>query len=292
MYKPLVSVCLVTYNQEHYIAQCLDSIVNQKVDFDFEVIVSDDLSMDRTREIILDYAEKYDFIKPVLRNVNLGPYKNFVETHKLAKGEFVCHCDGDDYWLPGKLKTQVAFMLANPQCNITWTRMLIQNEKNSSCIEDNIPVSFVGKKFYAGDIIRLVAIGLHSSKMYRNCQVDLPDFEAVDYLMNVLEVRDGFASFASNEPLGVYRVGMGIASIGSGTRIIINKCHNFFQIRFPELVDAINSSALTLSIIELKNLRFRNSLRYLNAFKFGNIINTLKMTFENVKLTKYLKFPK
>ncbi|MDZ3990440.1 hypothetical protein PspTeo4_01112 [Pseudomonas sp. Teo4] len=62
-----VSVCIVTYNQERYIAQCLQSIVDQEVSFDFEVLVSDDASSDRTPEIISEFSRQYpDLIKPFL----------------------------------------------------------------------------------------------------------------------------------------------------------------------------------------------------------------------------------
>ena len=63
-----VSVCIVTYNQERYIAQCLQSIVDQVVGFDFEVLVSDDASSDRTPEIISEFARRYpNLIKPFLK---------------------------------------------------------------------------------------------------------------------------------------------------------------------------------------------------------------------------------
>ena len=58
MRKTKVSVCVVTYNQEKFIEQCLQSIVDQEANFDFEVLVADDCSTDRTREIIKIFAEK------------------------------------------------------------------------------------------------------------------------------------------------------------------------------------------------------------------------------------------
>ena len=57
--KPLVSVCVVAYNQEEYIEQCLMSIIDQKTNFEFEIIVSDDFSSDNTSKIIKKISEKY-----------------------------------------------------------------------------------------------------------------------------------------------------------------------------------------------------------------------------------------
>lgn len=64
----LVSVYCLAYNHEKYIRDCLDGFVKQKTNFNFEVIVHDDASTDRTAEIIMEYAKKYpDIIKPICR---------------------------------------------------------------------------------------------------------------------------------------------------------------------------------------------------------------------------------
>ena len=56
---PLVSVCVQTYNQENYIANCIESILVQLTDFDFEIVIGDDDSTDRTRDICIEYAKKH-----------------------------------------------------------------------------------------------------------------------------------------------------------------------------------------------------------------------------------------
>ncbi|MDE4942717.1 glycosyltransferase family 2 protein, partial [Francisella tularensis] len=61
-----VSVCVMTYNQEKYIGPCLESLVTQETDFDFEIIVGDDFYTDGTRDVIQEYQKKFpDIIKPV-----------------------------------------------------------------------------------------------------------------------------------------------------------------------------------------------------------------------------------
>ena len=121
-----VSVCVVTYNQERYIAECLQSLVDQETNFNFEVIVSDDCSTDRTPEIIKDFQRRYpNIIKPILHKKNMGAYKNFIFVHKQAKGKYVAHMDGDDYALPGKLQIQADYLDHNAECNIVWTHILV-----------------------------------------------------------------------------------------------------------------------------------------------------------------------
>ena len=77
-----LSVFVVTYNQEQYIRQCLDSIVMQQVNFDYEVIIGEDCSTDNTPAICDEYAEKYPFIKVYHHPNNLGLLNKKLSKHK------------------------------------------------------------------------------------------------------------------------------------------------------------------------------------------------------------------
>ena len=73
-----LSVCIITYNQEKYLPQALDSILNQEHNYSYEIIVGEDCSTDNTRKVLEDYATKYpDIIKPIYNNHNLGLLKNY-----------------------------------------------------------------------------------------------------------------------------------------------------------------------------------------------------------------------
>lgn len=113
--KPVVSVVVLTYNQEQYIAQALDSILNQERNFSIEVLVNDDCSSDKTAEIVKQYQQKYpDVIKAYLQPVNSGAMKSYYNMLKLCRGKYFMNLAGDDYWLPGKMKLQFEFMEKNP----------------------------------------------------------------------------------------------------------------------------------------------------------------------------------
>ena len=122
--NPLVSVIVVTYQQALYINQCLDSILAQESNFDFEILVGEDASTDGTREICLDYAKKYpNRIRLFLHSrenviyINGTPTGRYNMLYNLnaAKGKYVAFCEGDDYWTdPMKLQKQVDFLEANP----------------------------------------------------------------------------------------------------------------------------------------------------------------------------------
>ena len=120
-----VSVCVVTYNQEKYIAECLDSLVSQETDFKFEIIVGEDCSTDGTRAIVQQYVDKYpDIVKPIFHKNNVGAVENIKQVYIAAKGRYIAHIDGDDMALPTKLQEQFNILEKNPQAIICSHNML------------------------------------------------------------------------------------------------------------------------------------------------------------------------
>jgi len=292
--SPKVTVCLVTYNQEDYISECLESVVTQVTNFDFEIIVSDDLSTDRTREIVEKFSEKHPNIKTLYRDRNIGAYENFIDTHDRATGEYICHLDGDDYWLPGKLQKQADFLDANHECNLVWTKFFYKkgDEIASGLINDDDP--FWERKFFRGDLISYMALGTNSSLMYRRSSrlVERPNFDVIDYFKNVEAVNDGYASFVSNEPLCVYRVGIGIASSGTYTVSLILNSMNYFWHKYPTNRSDLFCSALLISYSCLKKKRGILFLRFFTlAIKCFSPL-AIKKLMQAIKVYQKLKIPK
>ncbi|HTW93005.1 MAG TPA: glycosyltransferase [bacterium] len=114
---PRVSVSMITYNHERYIAQAIDSVLAQKVDFDYEVVIGEDCSTDRTRSIVESYARQHpDKIRLVLSETNIGGNRNGLRTYSACRGEYTAFLEGDDYWTsPHKLQRQVDFLEQNPK---------------------------------------------------------------------------------------------------------------------------------------------------------------------------------
>jgi glycosyltransferase involved in cell wall biosynthesis len=117
-----VSVLVTAFNHEKYIEQALESVLVQKVGFNYEIIVGEDCSTDSTREIVVRLHEKFpERIQLFLPEQNLGAYGNriFGEILQLAKGCYVALLDGDDYWTDCyKLQKQADFLDAHPECAI------------------------------------------------------------------------------------------------------------------------------------------------------------------------------
>lgn len=113
----MVSVTVLTYNQEKWIAQTLDSILNQKTNYSFEVIIGEDWSTDGTRAICQQYVDKYDNVFLAPQDHNLGLIGNWANTKKYVSGKYMMGCAGDDFWHnPNKLQLQVDFMEQHPEC--------------------------------------------------------------------------------------------------------------------------------------------------------------------------------
>lgn len=117
--SPLVSVCIATYQHADFIKDCIEGALKQETDFDFEIIIGEDASQDGTREICINYAEKYtDKIRLFLRNRETSQLYdtkgNFVcrfngkWNRESARGKYIALCEGDDYWTdPLKLQKKV-----------------------------------------------------------------------------------------------------------------------------------------------------------------------------------------
>lgn len=116
-YRPMVSVIVLTYNHEKYIKQALDSILRQKVNFDYEILIGDDASTDNTVKVLKEYKSKYSkIIKLFLNEVNLGATRNAYNLLVNAKGKYLATCEGDDYWTDdNKLQIQVEFLEKNKE---------------------------------------------------------------------------------------------------------------------------------------------------------------------------------
>lgn len=134
----MVSISCITYNHEKYIRHCLDSLLMQKTNFKYDIIVHDDASTDNTANIIREYEKKYpDVIKPIYQSENqyskgikIGP--NFITP--IIKGKYVAFCEGDDFWTdPYKLQKQFDIMEKNPDCSICTHRVeeVLENEQDN-----------------------------------------------------------------------------------------------------------------------------------------------------------------
>jgi glycosyltransferase involved in cell wall biosynthesis len=216
-----VSVSMITYNHEKFIAQAVDSVLAQKTDFDYEILIGEDDSSDRTREIVKAYKEEYpEKIRLFLNDRKNVIYIdgrptgrwNFVNNLKHAHGHYVALLEGDDYWTsPDKLQRQVDFLDSHPDCAICFhaVRKLYEDEnrdvqsfnpsvsKEISTIEDLFEQNFMAA----------------CSVMFRNRLFgEFPDWYYTvpvgDWPLHILNAQYGNIGYIEQE-MAVYRIHSG-----------------------------------------------------------------------------------
>jgi len=210
-----VSVCVVTYNQESYIAECLESLIEQKTDFEFEIIVGEDCSTDNTRAIVQKYIEKHpSLIVPLFYEKNVGAAENIRRVYEKARGKYIAHMDGDDIAMPNKLQKQFNILESNPQAIIC--------SHDVSCVSFNnqlkkSPWHHPEGQYSFLDLVKKLPFFAHSSKFFRvrddiNLSSILCDNDALDIELHLYQLQKG-TLFHIGENLGIYRVGVGMSAV-------------------------------------------------------------------------------
>lgn len=165
--EPLVSGEMITYNHEEYIAQAIEGVLMQKTDFPFELVIGEDCSTDRTREIVLDYQKKYpEIIRVITSDKNVGMHKNGLRTNKACRGKYIAFCEGDDYWTdPLKLQKQVDFLERHPDCGLVHTEYDVLIDKTGKRIlnqhtrqSDHIPQGDVYEQLLYANFIATCSV--------------------------------------------------------------------------------------------------------------------------------------
>ena len=110
-----VSIICTNYNKGDWVREAIDSFLNQKTNFGFEIIIIDDASTDHSYEIIQEYQNKFPEKVRTFRNeVNLGITRTWKKVCQEAKGQYIARCDSDDFWTdPLKLQKQVDMLDAS-----------------------------------------------------------------------------------------------------------------------------------------------------------------------------------
>ena len=126
-----VSVVVVTYNHVNYIRECLNGILSQRTNFEYEIILGDDESNDGTRKICEEYAQKFPsiirfFLHSRANNIRVNNRPtgrfNFLYNLNMTNGKYICYCEGDDYWIDSyKLSKQVDYFSANNDFGLVHT---------------------------------------------------------------------------------------------------------------------------------------------------------------------------
>lgn len=121
----MIGVCIATYNQEKYIAQCIESVLMQICTWPIRIYIGNDCSTDRTTSICQQFANEHSHIVLINREHNLGLTANTIQLLQQIREdgcEYIAMLDGDDYWLStDKLQQQIEYLRAHPECGLVHT---------------------------------------------------------------------------------------------------------------------------------------------------------------------------
>lgn len=220
--KPLVSICMITYNQSAYIKQALESVLDQECNFEFEVILSNDSSIDDSDLFIRKIIElhpKGRKVKYFNHSKNLGMAKNLAFAYGNCQGEYIAMCEGDDYWIDKyKLEKQIDFLEKNPSFSICYHPVNVLFPDGKTEIDFDVK-GIIEKN--ESTIFDLAVLGnyIHTpSVVFRKILIDFPSNFFLspigDFFIWMLIAQHGNIKRLS-EPMAVYRYGVGVHSLSS-----------------------------------------------------------------------------
>ena len=266
---PVLSVCMVTYNQERYIRQTIESVLMQETEFSLELVIGEDCSTDGTRAIVRELAERHpDRIRPLFRERNLGGKQNFMQTYAACRGQYMAILEGDDYWTcPQKLQRQVEALQAYPDWAICFHPAEIQYEDWRKPT-GRWPEKWEKPESTIIDLFDQCYIPTNAAVFRHRLFERLPEWFAELYIgdwpLHILNAAHGNIGFLP-EVMSVYRVhSKGVwSSLDHGTQMealyrMLTAVDRHFDGKYAAHVERCRLNILQFSINEAKDVKAEN----------------------------------
>lgn len=136
----IISVVVLTYNQQETIARALDGILMQKCSVPFEILIGDDCSTDNTLNICEEYKKRFpDIIRLIANKKNKGVVDNYFDCLLECRGKYIADCAGDDFWIDDrKLEKEVIILENDNSVTLVHTNWFCYNEKTKEQVPNNV----------------------------------------------------------------------------------------------------------------------------------------------------------
>ncbi len=202
-HEPLVSVITPAYNAERFIAETIESVLHQTYS-NWEMIIVDDASTDRTAEIVQSYVERDPRIKYFRLEKNSGSGVARNKAMDLAKGRFIAFLDSDDLWMPTKLEKQIKFMLEN-DIAFSFTKYVRMKEDGTvtNAVTD-APAQVTYDDLMKHCVIGCLTVVLDRSKIGEERMLEIRTRQ--DYVFWLTLTKKGFIAHGLPEVLAKYRL--------------------------------------------------------------------------------------
>lgn len=223
MDKVVISIIIPTYNHEQYIQQAIESALNQECSYSYEILIGDDCSTDRTKEIC-QYYTKHPGIQLLSHQQNLGLINNYRSLFSASNGDYIAILEGDDFWEKNKLAEQIAYLEAHPNYGFIHSNAYLLFENgNKTLLHDNplTPREYTYKEIFTSNRIAAVTVCFRKELLQ---YTDLDRFESLGFKTIDLPLWLEFAQHVKlayiDKPLATYRI---TANAISNNRSIIKR---------------------------------------------------------------------
>ncbi len=281
----LVSVCMITYNHEKFIAEAIEGVLMQETSFEYELIIANDNSPDNTYVVVKKYIDSHPKgyrIKYFKHEKNIGMMPNALFVLDKCKGTYIANCEGDDYWTDTyKLQKQVDFLEANPDFSICSTNAYMIYEQNSFQIDFNNVIfdksvkshEIYGNQFLKGNCITtLTTVYRNNIKLYPEWLHKVP---IGDWCLHILNSQYGRIWFME-DITAVYRTHSGGVFSQKSQKQQLLKCINTCEILIENLPNF------------RKELLLGQRDRLLQLLNIGDVKNSKMYFFYILKYSKFL----
>jgi glycosyltransferase involved in cell wall biosynthesis len=274
--KPLVSVAMLAYMHEPFLRQAIEGVLAQETDFPIELVLGEDNSGDRTREIALEYQSKHpDIIRVILSETNVGMHENCRRTFAACRGSYIALCEGDDFWTdPQKLQHQCSHMEDHPGCVLCFHPVKLLKADSKEPLDEWSP-NEERSEWQIEDILASNFIP-SPSVCFRNTSNGVfpdwifdPELPMVDWPLFVWLMQKGTAHWQA-ESMATYRIHGGGSWSGTSERNRILKFitfHSKIQNRIHKRYRRISKQALShfyLSLSKSFAENRREQIRYIH----------------------------
>jgi len=241
----MISIIIITYNHEQFIQQAIEGILSQKVNTTIEIIIGEDFSTDKTREICENYKKKYPSLINLLpSNKNLGMTDNFIRSYNACRGKYIAICEGDDYWIePYKLQKQLDILEKHKDCTAVF--------HNSAIVENNTIIGSVYKESILNITIKDLFRGKYmktNTIMFRNKGIISPEIVIDDTTLGLFLLDDGSYAHYIDETMSAYRIHEGgiESKVSAKKSFYLNLKTNILveKIYYKKYPDWVNDSSL------------------------------------------------
>ena len=284
----ILSVIMITYKHEKFIEQAVNGVLEQLTDFNFELIIANDNSPDKTHDVITNLLQSHPrghLVRYLKNPVNLGANLNYIKAYNESLGKYIAVCEGDDIWKDNlKLQKQVDFLEKYPDYVLTY--------HDAQCIdEDGIKIPNVAnctpKKELSGLDLQKGQQPLPLTTCYRKILKNLPE-ELVGitngdtFLISLLGAH-GKGKWLDVKP-AYYRHHIdGVWSLKTKEEKFISKLEIFKSLYTYYRTNGNND----LSLYFKNEIKHHSKMILLNELKKGNFKNVLKSSVRLFKVTYY-----